>query len=215
MNTSDEEMVFDYRTLRFLMGVIALILPIVVSLRSSVPLSSISASYYTEARDFLVGLLFFVAAFLFAYKGHTVSEARASNVACLAAILVAVFPTSCDTCASTTSGSIHYASAAILFSILAYFCLFPFRVNTKGQTGKKGRRDLIYVVCGLVIIVCLLIAAFTKFILPGETYAILHVTYWAEFGALWAFGFAWLVAGKTFPWLVDDEEIHTFNFFSE
>jgi len=58
--------VFNYMKLRFTMGVIALSLPIVVTLIASVQLSSISASYFTEARNAFVGQLFVVAAFLFA-----------------------------------------------------------------------------------------------------------------------------------------------------
>ena len=107
--TSDSNKVFDYRALRLLMGVIAIALPVVVSFRSSIPLSSISASYYTESRDFFVGLLFFVAAFLFAYKGNASTEGRASNIACLAAIMVAIFPTDpdCKGCPSHPTSFIH------------------------------------------------------------------------------------------------------------
>lgn len=63
--------VFDYRTLRLLTGLIALCLPFLVSLRASPELSSISASYYTEARDLFVGMIFVVAAFMWAYQGHS------------------------------------------------------------------------------------------------------------------------------------------------
>ena len=63
--------VFDYRALRLLMGLIALALPFIVTLVSSTQLSSISASYFTEARDAFVGMLFIVGAFLWAYNGHT------------------------------------------------------------------------------------------------------------------------------------------------
>lgn len=215
MNTtaSDPNKVFDYRALRLLMGIIAISLPIVVSLRSSLPLSSISASYYTESRDFFVGLLFFVAAFLFAYNGHTTTESVASKVACLAAVMVAIFPTDpdCKGCPPNSTSFIHYISAAVMFGILAYFCLFPFRVNTKGQTGKKKRRDVIYVTCGWIIIACLLTLAVTKLTLSDDAITALQITYWAEFFALWAFGIAWLVAGKSIGLLVDDnEKFHPF-----
>jgi uncharacterized membrane protein YbjE (DUF340 family) len=46
------------------MGIIALALPFLVSLISGEQLDSISSSYYTAARDCLVGLLFVVGAFL-------------------------------------------------------------------------------------------------------------------------------------------------------
>lgn len=206
MSKAPNSEVFDYRALRLMIGIIALVLPVLVCLRSSTPLSSISASYYTESRDTFVGLLFFVAAFLFAYNGHTATEMWVSSVACLAAIVVATFPTACDNCASNTIGTIHYVGAATLFSILAYFCLFAFRVNTKGQPGKKKRRDVVYRICGWLIVACLLVALVSKFTVPEQTLVNLRVTLIIEWVALWAFGFAWLVAGKTFSWFADENE---------
>lgn len=213
MTTANSKRVFDYRALRLLMGIVTIALPVLVTVRSSSPLSSISASYYTEARDLFVGLLFFVAAFLCAYNGHTVAEFWASKGACVAAILVAIYPTACDSCASSPTGTVHYLAAAALFGILAYFCLFPFRVNTKGQKGKKGRRDRIYVICGSAIIVCLLGALIAKLAMPDTELIASGFTFWAEWGALWSFGFAWLVAGKSIDWLVDKNEKYKIKLF--
>ena len=142
--------VFDYRALRLLMGIIALSLPFVVSLIAFESLSSISASYYTEARDAFVGLLLIVGAFLWAYNGHGPKEAIASKIASVAAILVAIFPTSCADCTvkiptifpvTKITPIIHYVAALCLFSILAYFCFGPFRKNTKGKKGKKAKSE--------------------------------------------------------------------------
>ncbi len=58
MYSSNNRKVFDYRALRLLVGIIAFAIPICVTLISSEPLSSISASYFTEARDVFVGMLF-------------------------------------------------------------------------------------------------------------------------------------------------------------
>ena len=126
--------VFDYKALRLLMGVIAFSLPYVVSLLASKPLASISASYYTEARDAFVGMLFVVSAFLWAYNGHDTNQKIASKIASIAAVLVALFPTACDTCETSIVSIIHYVSAGVLFSVLAYFCLGPFRRKTRGQS---------------------------------------------------------------------------------
>ena len=70
MTNMNHNPVFDYRALRLFVGIIAFALPFVVIVLSPVPLSSISASYFTEARDAFVGMLFFVWAFLCAYNGH-------------------------------------------------------------------------------------------------------------------------------------------------
>ena len=212
MGTQNSTPVFDYRALRLLVGCIAFALPIIVSVVSTTPLSSISASYYTEARDLFVGLLFFVSAFLWAYNGHTPSEARASKIASLAAILVAVFPTSCDTCNTDLKALIHYGAAFTLFAMLQYFCFGPFRKNTKGQVGKKGLRSKIYFFCGWVMLACILSAGAAEIMPSGEAAQTLPIKYWAEFVALAAFGVAWVVAGKYFGPLVDpDEALHLFR----
>lgn len=207
MTTQNSGTVFDYRALRLLMGLIAFALPFVVWLLSARPLSSISASYHTEARDMFVGMLFVVSAFLWAYNGHSSNEAQLSKVASVAAILVAIFPTSCDLCETGgMASSVHYLAAATLFAVLAYFCLVPFRRNTKGQKGKKGRRSKIYFVCGWIMVGCILSVFVANFTLSDETIQALRLTFWAEAIALVAFGVAWIVAGKYFGLLVDDDE---------
>lgn len=67
---SQENLVFDYHTIRLLIGLIALSFPWLVSIRASKITPSISWSYYTNARDLFVGLLFVIGAFLISYKGH-------------------------------------------------------------------------------------------------------------------------------------------------
>jgi hypothetical protein len=206
MANGNKGVVFDYRALRLLMGFIALALPFAVSILSSSPLSSISASYYTDARDAFVGMLFVVSAFLWAYNGHSLKEACASKIASLAAVFVAIFPTSCDLCKPEIKSVIHYGAAATLFAILAYFCFGPFRRNTKGKAGKKGRRSKIYFTCGCIMVGCMLGLVVTKLTMPDAAINALSITYWAEAIALGAFGFAWIVAGKYFRPFADREE---------
>ena len=206
MTTKNSSIIFDYRALRLIVGLIAFALPFVVSIISSSPLSSISASYHTEARDAFVGMLFVVGAFLWAYNGHTQLQAWASKIASFAAIFVAIFPTTCDICETDIKSIIHYGAAAILFAILAYFCFGPFRKNTKGQKGKKGKRSKIYFTCGWIIVGCMLGLGLMELTISYETLKAFKVTYWAEAIALSAFGIAWTIAGKYFRPFVDKEE---------
>jgi hypothetical protein len=199
--------VFDYRTLRLLMGLIAFGLPIVASILSSIPLTSISASYYTEARNALVGLLFIVGALLFAYNGHLLRESIASKVASLAAIIVALFPTSCDLCKPDMLSKMHYGAAVTLFSILVYFCFGPFRKNTKGKGGKKGLRSILYLICGWIMVACMLSVGIAELTLPDDIIKEFRVTYWAEAIALCSFGFAWIVAGKPIRLIADKDDV--------
>ena len=207
ISESEQKPVFDYRALRLLVGLVAFALPVVVIFISSTPLSSVSASYYTEARDVFVGSLFVIGALLLAYNGHTPPEKWVSKGASLAAIIAAIFPTSCNLCGADIKSFIHYVAAVILFSTIAYFCLGPFRKNTKGQKGKKGKRAIVYLVCGWIIIGCMLGVGATQFTMSVATRKALAITFVAEFVALWAFGVAWIVAGKVIPPLVDKDEM--------
>ncbi len=207
MNSATENApVFDYRALRFIVGLVAFALPMVVMIISSTPLQSISGSYHTEARDMFVGAMFMIGGLLVGYNGHTRQEKWSANVAAIASMIAAIFPTACNTCNGDTNSSIHYAAAIVLFSAIAYFCLAPFRKNTKGQQGKKGRRATIYLVCGWIIIGCMVAVGVAKLVLPAATEQALAVTFIAEFVALWAFGVAWIVSGKVIPALVDEED---------
>jgi hypothetical protein len=69
-SSSKNTLVFDYHTIRLLIGLIAMLFPVVIWLRAQRITNSISWSYYTDARDFFVGLLFVIGAFLISYKGH-------------------------------------------------------------------------------------------------------------------------------------------------
>lgn len=212
MGSNDPNAVFDYRTLRFLVGLIAFCLPYIVTIIASTQLRSISASYYTEAQDIFVGMLFIVGSFLVAYNGHFLREAIASKVAGFSAITIALVPTTCSTCSANLNSTIHYTAAVLFLAILAYFCFGPFRRKIKGKGGKKGIRSKIYLVCGTIMIICMLAALLGRLILFADTYNQLAITFWAEAISLNAFGIAWIVAGKYISLTTDEEErIHIFD----
>ncbi|MBI5634099.1 MAG: hypothetical protein HZA15_11545 [Nitrospirae bacterium] len=190
------------------MGLIAFSLPFVVSIAASLPLTSISASYYSNARDIFVGLLFVVGSFLFAYNGHSESESLSSKAASIAAVFVAICPTSCDGCPRSFNSAIHYVAAAVLISILAYFCFIPFRRGIKGLGGKKARRSGIYLISGVTMIGCMVFISFAHFLLSAETVDRLRITYYGEAIALMAFGIAWIASGKFFRLIADDDELY-------
>ena len=210
-HTPTQQAVFDYRGLRFAMGCVALSLSFLVVWIAKVPLSSISVSYYTGARDVFVGSLFMVGTFLIAYNGQYVHEAILSKIAGLAALVIALEPTSCSIAqnpiiCSGVIGSghpkIHGIAALIHFSILAYFCLIPFRRQAikKGSVGK--RRWVIYTLCGWAIIWSLVAVLLSEF-------GVLHIerlVFYAERVALSAFGIAWIVSGHKLPFLTHPDE---------
>lgn len=198
--------IFDYRTLRFFIGIIAFLLPFIVSIVSSTTLTSVSASYHTEARDWFVGLLFIVAGFLLAYNGHTKTQSRISKIAAFAAAGIALSPSSCDKCDASLSSILHSIFAAILFAALAYFCLGPFRQKLLGEEGKKARRRRTYFLCGVTIIICMVSLAVSNLVLPREVIKEFRIVYWGEAIALIAFGIAWFVSGKVVSFFADNDE---------
>ena len=211
MSNSNTATVFDYRALRLLVGIIALSLPFLVSVLASDPLSSISWSYHTEARDAFVGSLFIVGAFLWAYNGHAITgaylnEANLSKLASISAFVIALFATSWDPTKPDLEAYIHSFATGILFVILAYFCFVSFRKVTEEPGVKKNRRNKIYFLCGLLIVASMVVMVLTKTDVFKAIAAEYRVTYWAEFVALVSFGFAWIVAGKAIPYLVDEAE---------
>ncbi len=200
--------VFEYRTHRLVVGLIALSLPVVVSTLSGVRLTSISASYYTEARDWFVGLLFVVSAFLLSYNGHTQLQSFISKVAALAAAGIAVLPTACKECETSPTAIMHFVCATVLFSSLAYFCLGPFREKLLGQGsgGKRLLRRRIYLWCGVTIIASMVGIAASSLLLPAEVITDLRVVYWGEALALIAFGISWFVSGKALSIIADEKD---------
>lgn len=212
MGSEKFDAVFDYRTLRFLVGLIAFSLPYVVTIVAATPLRSISASYHTEAQDIFVGMLFIVGSFLVAYNGHFLREAVASKIAGFSAIIVALVPTTCNTCSADINSTIHYSAAVILFVILAYFCFGPFRRRIKSKGGKKGARSKIYLACGIIMVICIVTALLGRLFLDVDTLNQLAITFWAEAVALNAFGIAWIVAGKYIPLITEEvERVHLFG----
>lgn len=71
-----ENLVFDYYTIRLLIGLIAFSLPWVVGILVGYIPDSISWSYHSPARDYFVGLLFVIGGFLMSYKGNKPTLAK-------------------------------------------------------------------------------------------------------------------------------------------
>lgn len=212
MISQTEPRLFDYRLLRFLVGLIAFFMPLVVLILAHQELASISASYYTGARDAFVGMLFIVGTFLIAYNGKTQIQAIMSKLAAIAAIITAVFPTSKVSCADSVCSRVHYGAAAILFVILIYFCLVFYLSAKKKSDRKKTRRMNIYLFCGIVMLVSVAGMFAASIFMKCSHMDALCITYWGEVVALEAFGVAWLVAGrwKALSFLSDPEDSFTF-----
>src|SRR5215207_8691751 len=87
----------DHRTIKLIVGVVAISLPFLTSGFAGSTITSISASYYEGgwSQSIFVGFLFAISAFLMAYNGLTPSEMALSKVAAGASLGVALFPCEC------------------------------------------------------------------------------------------------------------------------
>lgn len=207
---------FAYRRLRRAIGYLGFFLPIVLVLLSTVSFfqtriqPSISHYYYTNLREIFTGTLCAVGLFLICYKGNGNrslfrNDNVLTNIAGFMAFGVAFIPTDpiADTCLQCTLINfsltwLHYAFAAVLFSI---FALLSINVFTIGQQPNPTipvsmfNENRIYRICGYGIIVCIILIPFKLF-----SYATLVF----EALALWLFGISWLIKGRA---LGDEGEI--------
>lgn len=203
--------VVSYIFLRRAVGMIGLLLPVVLVIGNNLIFSdfgiepSISDYYWTGMRDVLVGSLFAVAIFLLAYEGEEKIDARAGDLACIFACGVALFPTANDLPNyPEVIKYLHYFFAAALFLTLAFFSIFLFTKTdpNKKPTPEKLKRNMIYRICGYLILLAIGLIALTKLFnilkVLSEAYTdSLSIVFWLELTALVAFGVSWLIKGKT------------------
>lgn len=190
-----------YLALRKVVGLVAFALPFAVAIpwgiyRHTIE-TSISAYYYTGMRTLFTGSLCAIATFMLCTRGYDRKDELADIFSGLCAIGVAFFPTAPACGASDHQrhiGWVHYSFAALLFLILAYFCLFLFTMSAQGRviTPRKVQRNRVYVSCGVVIVISLvLLPIFTLGLNKPYGGIVFETT------SLLAFGAAWLVKGET------------------
>ena len=171
-------------TIKFLIGLVAVMLPVVEYAISLGRITSISESYwyldstrYPDSywsRNIFVGSLFAIAALLGGYNGTSSKQLWFGKLAAAAALLIANFPCNCGDDAHESLKGVHGASAGVMFAVLAWFCWdFIERAKTKLHDARKtaaSRRIIIYRGCGIGMLVA--IALFVWHALlpnPGDT----------------------------------------------
>ena len=198
----------DNHTMKLIVGVIAISLPVLTSNLAINPLDSISAAYWDAGgwpRNILVGFLFAIGAFLLSYNGHAVGEMILSKVAAFAAVGVAMFPCKCGGRAEIIP-YVHYAAAAVMFGILAAFCYF-FLQRARAKDWLQARiRAVIYAICGLIIVLAMALMAADYLTGDALSQRIKRLTFYAEAAGLIAFGIAWLTASRIIPVITRTDE---------
>ncbi len=202
----------SFENLRRSIGVLGMVLPLICFfgglLISGLKLGpSISSYYYTNVRDAFEGILVCVALFLISYRGYELVDDIVSSLTGIFGFGIALFPCFNLAFKNTgflqlnidTSNTLHTVCAGLFFLLLAINSIFIFTLteNKKKPTKNKKIRNAIYIGCGLVIIVCLIIAGILH-CLYDQNY--LDTKIWIfilETILLEAFGISWLVKGNT------------------
>ena len=196
-----DPVVMSYLALRKAVGIVAVSLPFAVAVpwgivRHTIE-TSISAYYYTGMRTVFTGSLCAIAMFMLCARGYDRKDEIFSVLSAICAIGVALFPTSpgFPNVHQKHVGIVHYSFAALLFIILAIFCLFLFTMSAQGRslTTKKIQRNRVYIVCGIAIVISLILLPIFTLLLKKPYGGITFET-----TSLLAFGLAWLVKGEMF-----------------
>ncbi len=205
------ELVMSYYSLRYLIGILGMTLPLIVIIGNYLYgenrlQDSISAYYYTNMGDFFVGHLFAVGFLLITYRGNEFLDNVITTLSGLGAFGIAVFPMGlkgavhCNKSIFSLSPGIsdilHNISAGVFFILVASVSMFLFtRTSGNNPTKQKIIRNIIYRSCGLIIILAVLsvlILYHFKITIFKDARPILLM----ETIALLAFGISWIIKGE-------------------
>ena len=211
------DVILSFYRVRQAMGAIGILMPALLvglSLLGYAPLPpALSDYYHTPLRDLFVGIMVTLGVFLLTYLGHRehaglVTDKTVSTAAGLGALGIAFAPNATfDPCSGvsvmgqmTVVSAIHVVSAGVFLVATAVFCLVLFRRTDRPvPTPGKRLRNLVYLGCGLAILLCLLGLAIYFLLVPVETRCAtraLRPVLWLEVVTVLAFGLAWLVKGR-------------------
>ncbi len=205
-------LIISFFTLRRIVGILGVSLPAILIIGAYIVggctniQDSISHYYYTAMRDVFVGILSAIAIFLISYRGYQPKDNIATTLAGIFAICVAFFPTTQNqdtVCTvyyidhSSLRIYIHYGSAVLLFTTLAYISFFLFTRGPKRKRKRKILRNKVFRTCGVILILSVILITLIR-IIPSLENSLgrYNAVFWIEWIGLIAFGVSWMVKGN-------------------
>lgn len=219
---SDEDVFFiNYMHLRKAVGWVGTSLPVILLVANPIALSiensgcgvvpgSLSGYYYSPVRNIFVGAQCAVGLFLIAYVGYDLGDRLVTDAAGVFAVGVALFPTkptvasppsvTCQTVAQLSTreqvvGDIHLVFAGLTFAFMAWMAI-RFTNTDKPPHPQKLLRNRIYLICAIVIAVCLVALVITSLLPASVKGPFAWIFLWEALG-IFAFGVSWFVKGQT------------------
>lgn len=204
----------SYLTQRLLIGVLAVLLPVVVVVINWLighgVEPSVSGYYYTPMRNIFVGTLCAIGVFLVSYDGYDLPDRLITDLAGVCSICISFFPTTPSPGATSHQvliGDIHLGFAVAAFAALAVMSFrfakreptpaglpprerikYAFGITGPGLSSTPAWELLAYRLAGLVIVLGIVAA----YLLSSIEYSLLVI----EWVMLSSFGAAWFVKGR-------------------
>jgi len=235
----------NYRRIQLLIGTLGMSLPFVLVIFQWVMtkinghnypafLPSISHYNYSYAQIIFVGTLASFGLLLISYKGylkddHKIKDVTITNIAGFLALIVAMIPTDFDNHAifdtpnkhsSALLASVHLMSAGLFLILLGLMSVYKFTLSPKDDVWHQ-RRKRWYRIFGWIVIssISVLVILFAYGFLSNEPVDMGYWVYIFETSSLVAFGFSWLLKGKSAIFvplrLVSQKELEEARSFQE
>ena len=220
---SNEDVFFaNYMFLRKTVGWVGTLLPVILLVANPIALSiensgcgvvlgSLSGYYYSPVRNIFVGAQCAIGLFLIAYVGYDLGDRVITDLAGVFALGVALFPTkptvasppsvTCQTVAQLSTrqqvvGDIHLVFAGLTFAFLAWMAIRFTNTDKLQPSPQKLLRNRIYLICAIVIAVCLVALVVTSLLPASVKGGFPWILLWESVG-IFAFGVSWFVKGQT------------------
>lgn len=196
----------DTKLLRCTIGFLGMLLPWIVALLLWRIPESISITYY-EAKTItpFISILSAASFLLISYKGYDKHDNIINTLAGIFGMLILLFPcrngmsgvVGTFQLSQNTSNTIHNVVAISFFVLLAYNSFFLFTKHGERMTEEKKKRNIVYRICGIGMVV-----SFAIMLLPY-----FYIQIWlVETIALSFFALSWLTKADCFPWLFADKK---------